>query len=132
MHGFKTGWLADNSFNFQIWPFVSLQLLNQNLCLEPHLKDTFHICLEIKVQGFWMTFKVFNLCSKYPYFIRAYVVRGWVFFGVSYVNPLKGCQLGQNWMGQLNRVTFRIFLASFDQILSLGFSQDRCKVENNE
>ena len=33
-------------------------------CLVPHLKDIIHICLKIKVQGFWVTFKLHNLGSK--------------------------------------------------------------------
>ena len=46
-----------------------------------------------------MTFKVCNCCSKHPYFNRAYVVRGRVFFGVSVgydVLPkyiLAGCEM---------------------------------------
>ena len=48
----------------------------QNQCLVPHLKDLLCICLEIKAQGFWMSFKVCNLGSKYPYFNRAYLVSG--------------------------------------------------------
>ena len=66
--------LADISSELQLWPLVSLQPLDQNQCLVPHLKDLFHICLETKVQGFWMTFNICNLSSKYPYFNRAYVV----------------------------------------------------------
>ena len=49
------------------------------------MKDLFHICLETKRQGFWMTFKVSNLGSKQPYFNRAYLVRWWIFnFGSVY------------------------------------------------
>ena len=81
--GVKPGWLAEIFFELQLWPLISLQPLNQNQCLVPHLKDSFHICLEIKVQGFWMTFSVCSCCSKHPYFNRAYIVRGWVVFGVS-------------------------------------------------
>ena len=36
----------------------------------------------LKVQGFWITFKVCNCCSKQPYLKKAFVVRGLVFFGV--------------------------------------------------
>ena len=49
---------------------ISLQSPDQNQCLVPHLKDLFHICLETKVQGFWMTFKVCNLDSSYPYLLH--------------------------------------------------------------
>ena len=66
--------LADIFSEPQLWPLVSLQPLDQNQCLVPHLKDLFHICLGDKAQGFWMTFNICNLGSKYPYFNRAYVV----------------------------------------------------------
>ena len=66
--------LADIFFFLQLWPLVSLQPLDQNQCLVPHLKDLLCICLEIEAQGFWMSFKVCNLGSKYPYFNRAYLV----------------------------------------------------------
>ena len=56
--------------HLQIWPLISLQPLDQNQCLVPHLKDLFHICLETKVQGFWMTFKVCNHGSKYLYLLH--------------------------------------------------------------
>ena len=72
--GFKPDWLADIFFKLQLWPLVFLQPLDQNQSLVPHLKDLFHICLEPKAQGFWMTFNLFNCGSKYPYFNRAYVV----------------------------------------------------------
>ena len=71
--------LADTFFDLQLWPLISLQPLDQNQCLVPHMKDLLNICLEIKDQGFWMTFKVCNLGSKQPYFNRGYVVRGWIF-----------------------------------------------------
>ena len=74
--GFEPGWSADIFYELQFWPLVSLQPLDQNQCLVPHLKDLFHICLGIKAQSFWMTFNIYNLSSKYPYFIRAYVVSG--------------------------------------------------------
>ena len=80
-HGFELGRSADISFDIQLWPLISLQPLDQNQCLVLHLKDIFHICLEIKVQGFWMTFKVFNLGSKWPHLHRAYVLR--VFTNIS-------------------------------------------------
>ena len=57
-------------FDLQLWPLISLQPLDQNQCLVPHLKDLFHICLETKAQGFWMTFKVCNHGSKYPYLLH--------------------------------------------------------------
>ena len=47
-----------------IWPLISLQPLDQNQCLVPHFKDLLRICLEIKGQSFWMTFKVYNSSSK--------------------------------------------------------------------
>ena len=75
-HGFKPGWSADVSFDLQLWFLISLQPLDKNQCLVPHLKDLFHICLGDKAQGFWKTFNMFNLGSKYPYFNRAYVVSG--------------------------------------------------------
>ena len=37
------------------------------------MKDLFHICLEIKAQGFWMTFKVCNHGPKYPYLLHKMV-----------------------------------------------------------
>ena len=49
---------------------MSLQPLNWNQYLLPHIKDLFHICLEIKAQGFWMTFKVCNHGPKYPYLLH--------------------------------------------------------------
>ena len=64
-HGFEPGWSADIFYELQLWPLVSLQPLDQNQCLVPHLKDLFHICLETKIQGFWMTFNLCNLGSKY-------------------------------------------------------------------
>ena len=67
--------LADTFFVLQLWPLISLQPLDQNQCLIPHLKDLLRICLEDKAQGFWTSFKVCNLGSKYPYINRAYVVR---------------------------------------------------------
>ena len=74
-HGFEPGHSADIFFVLQLWPLISLQPLDQNQCLVPHLKDLLRICLENKAQGFWTSFKVCNLGSKYPCFIRAYVVR---------------------------------------------------------
>ena len=68
--------LADIFSELQLWPLVSLQPLDQNQCLVPHLKDLFCICLGIKAQSFWMTFNVCNLGSKNPYLNRAYVVSG--------------------------------------------------------
>ena len=32
-------------------PLIFLPSLDQNQCLVPHLKDLFHICLELKNQG---------------------------------------------------------------------------------
>ena len=55
---------ADIFFDLQLWPLISLQPLDQNQCLVPHMKDLLRICLEIKGQSFWMTFKVCNLGSK--------------------------------------------------------------------
>ena len=69
-HGLEPGWSADVSFDLHLWPLISLQPLDQNQCLVSHLKDLFHIYLEIKVQGFWMTFKVCNYGSKYPYLLH--------------------------------------------------------------
>ena len=71
---FEPGWLADIFFELQLWPLISLQPLDQNHCLVPHLKDLFHISLGSKAQSFWMTFNICNLGSKYPYFNMAYVV----------------------------------------------------------
>ena len=73
-HGFEPGRSADIFSGLQLWPLVSLQPLDQNQSLVPHLKDLFHICLDPKAQGFWITFNVFNCGSKYPYFNKAYVV----------------------------------------------------------
>ena len=69
-HGFEPGWSADVSFDLQLWPLISLQPLDQDLCLVRHLKDLFHICLETKAQCFWMTFKVCNHGSKDPYLLH--------------------------------------------------------------
>ena len=63
---------ADIPFNLQLWPLISLQPLDQNQCLVLYLKDLLHICLETKAQGFWVTFKVSNLGSKYSSW--AYVI----------------------------------------------------------
>ena len=79
-HGFEPGQSADIFLELQLWPVISLQPLDQNQCLVPHFKDLSHICLEIKAQGFWMTFNTSNLGSKEPYFNRAYVVRVCTFF----------------------------------------------------
>ena len=67
--GFKPGWLADIFFDLQLQPLISLQPLDQIQCLVPHLKDLLCICLELKAQGIWMTFKVCNLGSNYPYLL---------------------------------------------------------------
>ena len=40
--------LEDIFFNLQLWPLISLQPLDQNQCLVPHLKDLLRICLEKK------------------------------------------------------------------------------------
>ena len=55
--------LAD-FFDLQLWPLISLQPLDQNQCLVPHMKVLFHIFLEIEGQGYCLTFKVCNLSSK--------------------------------------------------------------------
>ena len=68
--------LADILSQLQLWPLVSLQPLDQNQYLVPHLKDLLCIGLEIKAESFWMTFNIWNICSKYPYFNRVYVVSG--------------------------------------------------------
>ena len=47
-------------FRLPTLTLISLQPLDQGQFSVPHLKDLFHICLEIKAQGFQMTFKVFN------------------------------------------------------------------------
>ena len=52
--------------NLQLWPLKILQPLDQKKCLVPHLKDLKYICLEYKAKGHCMTFKVFNVGSKYP------------------------------------------------------------------
>ena len=62
--------LVDIFFNLQIWPLISSQSLDQKQCLVLHLKNLFHICLVIKDQGFWMTFKVCNHGSKYSYLLH--------------------------------------------------------------
>ena len=57
----------------QIWDwfyFFYSDPLDQNQCLVLHLKDLFHICLETKIYGFWMTFKVCNDGSKCPYLLH--------------------------------------------------------------
>ena len=61
--------LPDIFSELQIWPLTSLQPLDQNQSLVPHLKDQFHICLEPKAQGCGMTFNRFYVGTKYPYFI---------------------------------------------------------------
>ena len=61
--------LADIFSELQLWPLVSLQPLNQNQCLVPHLTYLFHISPRLLND-----FKEFNLGSKYPCFNRAYVV----------------------------------------------------------
>ena len=66
--------LADIFIDLQIQPLISLQPLDQNQCLVPQMKDLLYICLEIKDQGFQMTFKVCNLGSNRPHFHRAYVL----------------------------------------------------------
>ena len=53
--------LADIFFVLQLWPLISLQPLDQNQCLIPHLKDLLRISLEDKAQGFWTSLKVCNL-----------------------------------------------------------------------
>ena len=50
-HGFERGQSEDIFPKLQLLPLVSLQPLDQNQCLVPHLKDLFHICLKIKAQG---------------------------------------------------------------------------------
>ena len=74
VHGFEPGRSADIFSELQLWLMVTLQPLDKNGCIVPYLKDLFYICLETKVQGFWITFEICNLGSKYPYFNRAYVV----------------------------------------------------------
>ena len=62
--------LFSNS-NFDHWylcsPFTKINV---------YMKDLFQICWQTKGQGFLMTFKVFNLGSKWPYFNSAYVIGG--------------------------------------------------------
>ena len=79
----KSSQVSNFFFDLQLWPLIPLQPYDQNQCLVLHLKDPFHICLETKVQGFWMTFKVCNYCSKQPYFNRTYIVYDRVFLEVS-------------------------------------------------
>ena len=92
----------------QLWPLVFLQPLDQNQCLVPHLKDLFYICLETKAQGFGMTFNVFNLGSKYPYFNRAYVVSSG--FGCTHLYHIPA---------KHSRTTFSNFHLSRSTILTL-------------
>ena len=73
-HGFEPGHSADIFFVLQLWPLISLQPLDQNQCLVPHLINRFHISMGIKAQSFWKTFNICNLGSKCPYFNRTYVV----------------------------------------------------------
>ena len=80
VHGFEPGWLADIFFKLQLQPLITLKPHDENESLALHLKDLFHICWDTKAQGFWKTFKVCNLGSKWPYFNRAYVVTLWIFF----------------------------------------------------
>ena len=68
--GFEPGQSADIFSKLQLWPLVFLQPLDQNQSLVLHLKDLFHICLETKVQGFWMNFNVCNHGSKYFYLLH--------------------------------------------------------------
>ena len=79
----QAGLISKYFFNLQLWPLIFLQPLDQNQSLVLHLKDLFHICLEPKAQGFWMTFNLCNCGSKYPYFNRAYIVSGG--FGCPYL-----------------------------------------------
>ena len=71
----RSAQLADISFNLQLWPLISLQPLDQNQCLVPHLKDKSYFCLETEVQGYGMTFKVYSFGSKQPCFNSSCVVR---------------------------------------------------------
>ena len=50
----------------EVWVPTILLPLDQNECLVPHLKDLFHICLELEGQGRSMIFKTFYAKSKYP------------------------------------------------------------------
>ena len=43
------------SWQFFFQPPISLQLLHQNECLVPHLKDLFHTCLEPDAQYHFTT-----------------------------------------------------------------------------
>ena len=48
----------------QFWAPTVLMPMDQNEHLVPHLKDLFHICLELENQGHRMNFRVCNLGSK--------------------------------------------------------------------
>ena len=89
-HGLKPGRSADIFSEPWLWPLVSLQPLNQNQCLVLHIKDLLHFCLETKGQGYWMTFKVCNLSSKWSYFNRACVVRVCTIFVMAVCGGLIG------------------------------------------
>ena len=77
-------------FDLQLWPLISLYPLDQNQPLVPHIKDLCHVCLETKGQGYWKTFKVYNLSSN---FNRAYVVKVWTFL-VTAVHNNQNCIKG--------------------------------------
>ena len=46
-----------------------LQPLDLQECTVPHLKYLIHICLELEAQGYGITFNMFYVGSKCPYFI---------------------------------------------------------------
>ena len=60
----QTGPIGRYFSELQLWLMGTLQPLDKNGCIVPHLKDLFHICLGIKAQSIWMTFNICNLGSK--------------------------------------------------------------------
>ena len=71
------GWTGRFFINLQLWPLIFLQPLDLQECTVPHFKDLIYIWLEPEAQGCGMTFNMFYVGSKYPYFIS---YRGqWVF-----------------------------------------------------
>ena len=70
-YGFEPGWLADISFDLKLWPLISLQPLDQNWCLVPHLKDLCHIFWRSKSKAFeWILRYVIMVQSSPIYYIK--------------------------------------------------------------
>ena len=54
--------------DLQLWSLISLQPLDQNQCLVPHLNDLFHICLDIKAKAIERLKRYTILAQIFPYF----------------------------------------------------------------